>query len=118
MMSLEDFMEDCVAISIAKTPAATGGAYEAWADSLSFKAAISTRKSAEAPKAGGEDVAALFTVITAKEGPLAYNSHFRRLATGEYYRVTSNPLDFVPPIRSTLSFCQMSAEKVKKPETE
>lgn len=82
-----------------------------WTEGARFKNFQALDTSMEARRAEKEGVTSLYSGLVDKSLPIAYNDYFKDLATGETYRVTSNPDDKKAPKSSTLPLKYFTAEK-------
>lgn len=115
-MALSDYDETCVLMERKQSPDGIGGSTVIWVEGIEFQAAItqpSNYRQGETRVAEAQTVEPQYTVIISKNIPIVYQSIFKRISDGEYFRVTSDPHNKETPKRARLQFMQCSAEKLK-----
>lgn len=111
MSLLDDFAMTCVMMEKKRVPDGAGGYIVEWTEGAGFTAYPSMDTSLEARRAEKEGVTSLFSVLVEKNVPIEYHDVYRETATGETYRVTSNPQDKETPKSSTMALKSFTAER-------
>lgn len=111
MSLLDDFARTCVLMEKKRTPDGAGGYYVEWAEGAEFLNYQALDTSMEARRAEKEGVTSVYSALVDKAVPIEYGDYFRDTATGETYRVTSNPKDKQAPRSSTMSLKYFTAER-------
>lgn len=91
MSLLDDFARTCVLMEKSRKPDGEGGYITEWTEGAEFKNYQALDTSMEARRAEKEGVTSLYSALVDKSVPIEYNDYFKDTATGETYRVTSNP---------------------------
>lgn len=115
MSLLDDFGRSCVLLEKTRTDDGEGGYTVAWADGITFTNHQALDTSMEARRAEKEGVTSVYSALVDKAVPIEYNDYFRDTATGETYRVTSNPEEKQSPRSSTLKLKYFTAERRELP---
>lgn len=111
MSLLDDFAHTCVLMEKKRVPDGAGGWLTEWTEGAEFTNYQSLDSSLEARVAEKEGVTSLYSALVDKDFPIEYNDVFRDTATGQTYRVTSNPEEKIAPKSSTLPLKYFTAEK-------
>lgn len=111
MSLLDDFARTCVLMEKKRVPDGAGGWLTEWTEGAEFTNYQSLDTSLEARVAEKEGVTSLYSALVDKDFPIEYNDVFRDTATGQTYRVTSNPEEKIAPKSSTLPLKYFTAEK-------
>ena len=111
MSLLDDFAHTCVLMEKKRVPDGAGGWLTEWTEGAEFTNYQSLDTSLEARVAEKEGVTSLYSALVDKDFPIEYNDVFRDTATGQTYRVTSNPEEKIAPKSSTLPLKYFTAEK-------
>lgn len=111
MSLLDDFSRPCVLMEKKRVPDGAGGFLVEWTEGAEFTNYQALDTSMEARRAEKEGVTSLYSALVDKAVPIEYNDVFKDRATGETYRVTSNPEDKQAPKSSTLSLKYFTAER-------
>ena len=111
MSLLDDFARTCVLMEKKRVPDGAGGWLTEWTEGAEFTNYQSLDTSLEARVAEKEGVTSLYSALVDKDFPVEYNDVFRDTATGQTYRVTSNPEERIAPKSSTLPLKYFTAEK-------
>ena len=111
MSLLDDFSWPCVLMEKKRVPDGAGGFLVEWTEGAEFTNYQALDTSMEARRAEKEGVTSLYSALVDKAVPIEYNDVFKDRATGETYRVTSNPEDKQAPKSSTLSLKYFTAER-------
>ena len=111
MSLLDDFARTCVLMEKKRVPDGAGGWLTEWTEGAEFTNYQSLDSSLEARVAEKEGVTSLYSALVDKDFPIEYNDVFRDTATGQTYRVTSNPEEKIAPKSSTLPLKYFTAEK-------
>lgn len=112
---LDGMAEACTMIEKRTVTDSLGGFTTAWVDGADFLAVIRKDDTIEAKLAEKQGVTEVYTIIVQKGLPLDYHDVFRRKATGEIFRVTSNIADKQAPDASTIMVANVSAERWSLP---
>lgn len=115
MSLLDAFARSCVLLKKIAVPDGMGGELASWADGASFECSLALDNCMEARRAEKEGVTSLYTALVDKDMPISYGDYFRDTASGETYRVTSNPKEKVAPATSGLSLKVFTAERKETP---
>lgn len=115
MSLLDDFGRACVLLEKTRTDDGEGGYLVAWTDGITFTNYQALDTSMEARRAEKDGVTSVYSALVGKAVPIEYNDYFRDTATGETYRVTSNPEEKQAPRSSTLKLKYFTAELRKLP---
>lgn len=94
-----------------RVPDGAGGWLTEWTEGAEFTNYQSLDTSLEARVAEKEGVTSLYSALVDKDFPIEYNDVFRDTATGQTYRVTSNPEEKIAPKSSTLPLKYFTAKK-------
>lgn len=111
MSLLDDFSRICVIMEKTRVPDGEGGYIVDWTEGAEFENYQALDTSMEARRAEKEGVTSLYSALVDKAVPIEYNDYFRDTATGETYRVTSNPEEKQSPRSSTLKLKYFTAER-------
>ena len=98
MILFNEIARPCVLLKKSATPDGAGGEISVWEERQSFKARIVRNQSMEARKAEKLGVTSLYTVMVDGDVPLCHEDFFRDTASGETYRITSNPNENQIPV--------------------
>ncbi len=94
---LDDFAHMCVLMEKTRKPDGAGGWYVEWTEGAEFANYQTLDTSMEARRAEKEGVTSVYSALVDKTVPIEYNDYFRDKATGDTYRVTSNPEERAAP---------------------
>ena len=111
MSLLDDFARSCVLMEKKRVPDGAGGFLVEWTEGAEFTNYQALDTSMEAQWAEKEGVTSLYSALVDKAVPIEYNDVFKDKATGETYRVTSNPEEKQAPKSSTLPLKYFTAER-------
>ena len=111
MSLLDDFARPCVLMEKKRVPDGAGGFLVEWTEGAEFTNYQALDTSMEARIAEKQGVTSLYSALVDKAVPIEYNDVFKDKATGETYRVTSNPEDKTAPRSSTLPLKYFTAER-------
>lgn len=112
MMSLlDDFAHACVLLEKTRKPDGEGGYTVEWTEGAEFMNYLTLDTSMEARRAEKEGVTSVYSALVKKSVPIEFNDYFRDEATGETYRVTSNPEEKAAPKSSSFDLKYFTAEK-------
>ena len=115
MSLLEDYQRPCVIMEKTREPDGAGGYYTTWTEGLFFFNYQALDTSMQARIAEKQGVTSVYTGMIEKSVPLEYGDYYKDIASGETYRVTSNPQEKEAPASSTLSFKAFTAERKALP---
>lgn len=110
---LTDFFEDFRHVTVERTADGMGGSKPAYTDGERFLAGIGTLKRKETDVAGRDAEKNQYAVLAEKGTVLKMNDIIRRVATGVYYRVTSDSSDMDTPPNAGVQFTQVTAEVIR-----
>lgn len=116
MSLLDDFSRECVLMEKKRLPDGEGGYITTWTEGVTFTNHQALDTSMEARRAEKEGVTSLYTGLVRKDVPIEYNDYFKDLATGQTFRVTSDPSDKQAPKSATFELKYFTAEKRALPE--
>ena len=111
MSLLDDFARTCILLEKKRVPDGAGGYIVEWTEGAEFTNYQALDTSMEARIAEKQGVTSLYSALVDKAVPIEYNDVFKDKATGETYRVTSNPEDKPAPRSSTLPLKYFTAER-------
>lgn len=111
MSLLDDFAHACVLLEKTRKPDGEGGYTVEWTEGAEFMNYLTLDTSMEARRAEKEGVTSVYSALVKKSVPIEFNDYFRDEATGETYRVTSNPEEKTAPKSSTFDLKYFTAEK-------
>lgn len=119
MSLLDDFARTCVLLEKTRKPDGEGGYTVEWADGAAFQNYQALDTSMEARRAEKEGVTSVYSALVDKAVPIEYGDYFRDAATGQTYRVTSDPSEkqaprSAGPVISSLKY--FTAEKRELPQ--
>ena len=119
MSLLDDFARTCVLLEKTRKPDGEGGYTIEWADGAEFQNYQALDTSMEARRAEKEGVTSVYSALVDKAVPIEYGDYFRDTATGQTYRVTSDPSEkqaprSAGPVISSLKY--FTAEKRELPQ--
>lgn len=119
MSLLDDFGRSCVLLEKTREPDGEGGYTVEWADGAEFQNYQTLDTSMEARRAEKEGVTSVYSALVDKAVPIEYGDYFRDTATGQTYRVTSDPSEkqaprSAGPVISSLKY--FTAEKRELPQ--
>lgn len=115
MSLLDDFARPCVLLDKTRVPDGESGYITTWTEGAEFFNYMALDTSMEARRAEKEGVTSVYSVLVQQSVPIEYNDFFRDKATGETYRVTSEPEDKKTPKSSGLKLKYFTAEKKALP---
>ena len=115
MSLLEEFARTCVLLDKKRVPDGEGGSATVWVDSVEFENYQALDTSMEARRAEKEGVTSLYSALVNKNVPIEYNDYFRDTATGETYRVTSDPEEKQAPKSASFDLKYFTAERKVPP---
>lgn len=98
-----------------RVPDGESGYITTWTEGAEFLNYMALDTSMEARRAEKEGVTSVYSVLVQQSVPIEYNDFFRDKATGETYRVTSEPEDKKTPKSSSLKLKYFTAEKKALP---
>ena len=118
MSLLDDFASSCVLLEKTRKPDGEGGYIVQWVDGVEFLNYQALDTSMEARRAEKEGVTSVYSALVDKAVPIEYGDYFRDAATGQTYRVTSDPSEkqaprSAGPVISSLKY--FTAEKRELP---
>lgn len=111
MSLLEDYQRACVIMEKTREPDGAGGYYTTWAEGLFFFNHQALNTSMEARIAEKQGVTSVYTGLVEKSVPIEYGDYYKDIASGDTYRITSNPAEKEAPMSSTLEYKAFTAEK-------
>ena len=111
MSMLEDLARPSVLMEKKRVPDGAGGFLVEWTEGAEFTNYQALDTSMEARIAEKQGVTSLYSALVDKAVPIEYNDVFKDKATGETYRVTSNPEDKPAPRSSMLPLKYFTAER-------
>lgn len=119
MSLLDDFASSCVLLEKTRKPDGEGGYIVQWAEGVEFLNYQALDTSMEARRAEKEGVTSVYSALVDKAVPIEYGDYFRDTATGQTYRVTSDPSEkqaprSAGPVISSLKY--FTAEKMELPQ--
>ncbi len=97
MSLLDDFASKCVLMEKTRTPDGAGGYETTWTSGAEFLNYQALDTSMEARRAEKDGVTSVYSALVNKAVPIEYGDYFRDKATGNTYRVTSNPEERAAP---------------------
>ena len=115
MSLLEDSQRACVIMEKTREPDGAGGYHTTWTEGLFFLNYQALDTSLEARIAEKQGVTSVYTAMVEKTVPVEYGDYYKDLATGEIYRITSNPDEKKAPASSTLQLKAFTAERKALP---
>lgn len=111
MSLIEAMMDKCILVEKTKQPDGAGGFVPTWKDGAEFMAVVTMDTTMEAQIAQKQGVTSVYTVTTSRAIVLEHNDVFRRVKDGQIFRVTSNGIDKMSPLASSLDMAQVTAER-------
>ena len=115
MSLLDDFARTCVILEKKRKPDGAGGYLVEWSDGAEFVNYQALDTSMEARRAEKEGVTSVYSALVRADVPIEYNDYFRDKATGQTYRVTSNPEDKKAPKTASFALKFFTAERKELP---
>ena len=119
MSLFDDFARPCVLLEKTRKPDGEGGYIVQWTEGVEFLNYQALDTSMEARRAEKEGVTSVYSALVDKAVPIEYGDYFRDTATGQTYRVTSDPSEkqaprSAGPVISSLKY--FTAEKRELPQ--
>lgn len=118
MSLLDQYSVDCVTLIRVREPDPVGGYTSTWTDGVPFGAAWEYESAPEITVAEQQGVARQYNIYVDKSLDLDYHEYFRRLDTGETYRVVNPGADRHTPASSRLNRRLIAVEKAELPRAE
>lgn len=115
MSLLNDYAHPCVLLEETRVPDGAGGWETTWKEGAEFQSHQVLDASLEARRAEREGVTSIYTVLVDRAVPIHYNDCFQDKATGQTYRITSDPAEKQAPKSSALPFQFFTAERRELP---
>ena len=111
MSLLDEFARPCVILEKESIPDGAGGCQVAWHEGAAFTVYLAADTAAEARRAEKEGLTVRYSALVEREFPLQYNDVFQDTATGQTYRVTSDPAENAALPSATLPLKSFTAER-------
>ena len=116
MSLIEETLEACTMLGNSDAGDGQFGWNTTWTDGEAFQASIVKNSTVQKSIAEAQRVTEAYTVTVDRAVTLRFHDVFRREATGETYRVTSNIEDSRTPARASFQIGQVTAERWDLPE--